>query len=144
MLRLLNPLRLLLAPLAAAWDQEFGGRSIAPQQPAEPPAPQPRPTPLPEPEPQPATSPTAESEFSAAGPELSATEQQPECDATRGPASATPDVAAPVTPAEPLYVRRGAGRGARYDVASPDAEGQRYRRQVKGRRTEYTPVEAGR
>ena len=45
---------------------------------------------------------------------------------------------------EPLYVRRGTGRGARYDVAGPDASGQRYRRQVAGRRTTYTPVEARR
>jgi hypothetical protein len=63
-------------------------------------------------------------------------------DATRNVASATPEVAAPADPV--LYVRRGAGRGARYYVAGPDATGTRYRRQVVGGRRRFTPVEASR
>lgn len=76
--------------------------------------------------------------------EFSAIEPSAECGATFGVAPVTPDVAAPVTTAEPLYVRRGTGRGARYDVAGPDATGQRYRREVVGKRRRFTPVEARR
>ena len=55
-----------------------------------------------------------------------------------------PPVSYGVAPAEPLYVRRGQGRGARYDVAPPDASGQRYRLLTVGKRKKWTPVETDR
>lgn len=104
----------LLKPLAAAWDQEFGpSRSPASPRPSEKPV---KPIEFqPEPPPGFAAGTSAEAEFSAI-------EQ----------------------PAEPLYVRRGAGRGCRYDVAGPGVVGQRYRMLVKGGKRRFTPVEADR
>lgn len=137
----------LLRPLFAAWDQEFGGRPTAtPHHPlpaSQPPAPVVVPT-APEPaettDDEPATEPVAEP----------TPEPTPSVDAPTAELVTTPtenrsanDPPTEAT-AEPLYVRRGAGRGARYDVAPPDASGQRFRLLVVGKRKRFTPVEARR
>lgn len=64
-------------------------------------------------------------------------------------ASESSEPTPPVKQSEPLFVKRGAGKGARYDVAQPDASGERYRRRQRGKRTvyelaEFTPAEADR
>ena len=131
----------LLRPLFAAWDQEFGGRASAtPHHPlpaSEPPAPvevptEPEPAEVPAPVVEPVVEPVPPAEAPAAELVTTPTENRE--------ANDTPTEA----PAEPLYVRRGAGRGARYDVAPPDASGQRFRLLVVGKRKRFTPVEARR
>lgn len=118
MFRLLDTLALLAAPFAAAFDQEFGGR--------------PRPVattpPAPEPNPPAATpEPAFPGEVAPPLPEVPVI------------------VAESPAPAEPLFVRVGSGRGARYRVDDGSTPGERYRRLVgRGGKARFTPVEARR
>jgi hypothetical protein len=186
MLRLLDTLALILAPLSAAWDQEFGGRTRPTPAPTPEPAPTPdtperdtpaplpavsvpTPAPAPEPEEVPLAVPVVifariSVEVAAHAPadadgvrlqeraEVSA--QHPARDA--GADALVQGVQVPdvrnagseeaaahrlprgeVTTPEPLYVRRGEGRGARYAVADPGEAGERWRRRMRGARPVY-------
>ena len=132
MLRLLDTLAVLLAPITAAWDQEFGGPPAAQ---SEPPA-----------DDRPADGPMLVYGLPAAcAPDVTETPAETPAAGEKpcepSPAARDRDVTAP---AETLYVRRGTGRGARYDLAGPGDPGTRYRREVVGGRRRFTPVEAGR
>jgi len=131
----------LLRPLFAAWDQEFGGRVRTTAPPNPPPE-----TPIDVPVSEPVVVNSlgevpADEACVTCGRTLGGFNWYGECEgcATRAkPERSAPDAA------EPLYVRRGTGRGARYDVAPPDSSGQRYRLLVVGKRKRFTPVEARR
>lgn len=141
----------LLAPFVDPLRAEFAVKAVDRPRPTPPPA-EVTPTPA-EPTAAPAAEPTpevpvsvpvvvysaavvvpAEAEFSASEPERSAT----------GPVRGVTKMVDERSPAEPLFVRRGAGRGARYDVAPPDATGQRYRVVVRGGRRKFICLEADR
>lgn len=145
---MLNVFLIVLRPVLDAWDQEFGGRR------------QPGPAPLPcDPvEPPPSGDPlvvrSRDKEEPASEPEVPVSEpvvvvEKPRVEevVTALESQDAPPVQTLETgdleeaaPAEPLYVRRGSGRGARYDVARPDASGERYRRRVVGGKAKYEPV----
>ena len=120
----------LLAPFVDPLRAEFAVTAIDRPRPTTPPQPAPTPEPV-----VPAVEPTADVPVSEPVIVFSITE----------PAPAITEPVKVITPAEPLFVRVGSGRGARYRADDGSTPGERYRRLVgRGGKARFTPVEARR